>query len=241
MAPASTSASPGASPHERPTKPLSPEDLLDRIRDAGRRASERHQSLSRALSTQAKTLRDDLDAWRSQGRTSFALANAHASQGPLWKFYNTASAPWRAAINRVATACGAEALLVSVSLAHMVAAGAALVAAPVVYMVLSDGVRVAEGELRDFLRARRVVAVSGLATIPLSFFVATSNGWRCYGDGNDDAALSWVLGVPLLHTAGVCVGFWVVGKRDPGCRKREKRLAGGCSEGSNEEDGSCTL
>lgn len=105
-------------------------------------------------------------------------------------------------MRRAASAFGAEALLASVTVAHCVAAGAALVTTPVVFMFQTDAVRRARtGAERRYLRERRAAAAVSSAALPVSFVVATTRGWQRYAEDDDVGALSWAFGVPVLHCA----------------------------------------
>lgn len=231
------SAPPG--PIQSHSPPASAADVADRLRLSVRVASARGQSLKEALSAHASSLRDDLDAWRASGHSSasyaLAQANVNATPGGLWHAYHFASAPWRFVVNKAAATFGSEVLLVSITLAHCIAAGAALVAAPVVYLIQSECVRrAATEEERRFQRERRIVGVVALGTIPVSFTVATSNSWRCYAADDDHTAVAWVIGVPLLHCSVVYGAMWTMGRRWPGL------LMGEGSDSPICDDTSCT-
>lgn len=155
------------------------------------------------------SLRGEDSAPLARARAGAAAATAASPQDLGWQAYRAASTPWSFAMRRAASAFGAEALLVSVTVAHCVAAGAALVATPVVFMFQSDAVRGARsGAERRYLRERRAAAAVCSAALPVSFVVATSRGWQRYADDDDVGALSWAFGVPVLHcvlTYGVSV------------------------------------
>lgn len=142
------------------------------------------------------------DALRGELRGDAPLARAAATPGNAWRAYRAASAPWSFVLRRAASAFGAEALLASVTVAHCVAAGAALVATPVVFMFQSDAVRKATTDAeRRYLRERRTAAALCGALLPVSFVVATARSWQRYAHDDDVGALSWAFGVPVLHCA----------------------------------------
>jgi hypothetical protein len=181
------------------------EKSVAELANAARETRENVAAFADSLSAHARSFRDEVDAIRrnsSDVSPSLALAQARAaaSPGSVWRAYRVVQAPWSFAVRKAAATFGAEALLVSVTIAHCIAAGAALVATPVVFMVQSDFVRKAETlRERDYQRERRAVSLVCGATLPVSFVVATSNSWRCYAADDDHGAVAWALGAPLLH------------------------------------------
>jgi hypothetical protein len=181
----------------------------------------RHQvaEFADSLSSQARSLRDELDALRRRGAAtspSFALARAQAAGHPsgVWQAYRFVSAPWRFVVRKAASTFGPEVLLASVTLAHCIAAGAALVAAPVVYMVQSDFVaRAKTARERKFQQERRLVSLVSVGTIPVSFVVATSNSWRCYAADDEHGAVGWAIGMPILHCSAMYAASFVLARR----------------------------
>lgn len=181
------------------------EKSVAELADAAQGTRQSMAAVVNAASTHARSFRDEIDAIRRANgdlSPSLALAQARAAATPgnAWQAYRAVSSPWSFVVRKTASAFGAEALLVSVTIAHCIAAGAALVATPIVFMFQSDSVRKAETEReREYLRERRIASLACGATLPVSFVVATSRSWCRYAKDDDHGAVAWALGMPILH------------------------------------------
>jgi hypothetical protein len=163
-----------------------------------RELAESARDTAAAAHAEAARLRARLDEEVADVLRSRADARA------AWERYRGGGEAWRVLARAAAGRVDVEFTLFCGSVANCAAAGVACVAVPVVYAVTSQPGEDREGDdWRRFRRLRCALWTATSASVSLTLALATNAGWDAYAADDDDLALAYVFGAPVVSVLGI--------------------------------------